>query len=109
MGEHERPVRANGIAVVRFQTAVLWSFGVASITGLLGFFAFRLVQDQDRTNQALWAEIKSNREAFQEYKITTSTSHEALVTRITVLETQFGTITLQLADLKAGQKELLRR
>jgi len=63
----------------------------------------------DRTNQALWSEIRANREAFTEYKLAATAAHEVLVTRLTVLETQYGTITLQLSDLKAGQKELLRR
>jgi hypothetical protein len=83
MIEHDKPVRTNGIAVVRFQTAVLWTAAISILTGLI--------------------------EAFTEYKLAATAAHEVLVTRLTVLETQFGTITLQLSDLKAGQKELLRR
>jgi hypothetical protein len=102
-GESGPTTRTNGIAVVRFQTAVLWSAAVLLVGGLLTFLGSRLVADQDRTNALLWAEIKSQREAFQEYKLAASTSHELMVTRLTVLETQFAGISSQLSEIRLGQ------
>jgi hypothetical protein len=44
----------GGEKVVRFQTAVLWGLGVATITGLLGFLGNRTILDLDGRIHALY-------------------------------------------------------